>query len=949
METPLLQTKLYIPPIRPELVPRPRLIERLNEGLHRKLSLISAPAGFGKTTLIAEWGTRISESTIPQSAIRNPKLGWLSLDEGDNDPVRFLTYFIAALQTIEANIGKGALGVLQASQPQPPPPESILTSLINDIAKIPDHFALVLDDYHVIESQPIDQALTFLLDHLPPPPGGMHLIIASRTDPSLSLSRLRAGGQMTEIRTDDLRFRLDEVATFLDKVMGLNLSPEHVAALETRTEGWIAGLQLAALSMQGRDAERIADFINSFTGSHRYILDYLADEVLQRRPKGTKDFLLQTSILDRLSGPLCDAVIGSPPLVGEGLGEGSSQSILETLEAANLFIVPLDDERHWYRYHHLFADLLRNRLEASQPELVPELHRRASAWYASNNLRSEAIDHSLAAEDWERVAQLIDQIVNDVLGGSEYFTTVLGWLEALPKEVVRARPRLGAVRAWMLLLTLQHDAAELCLQEIESATDDQLPDEVRLQITTMRAFLARRQNDVGTAIKLSHQVLEALDKGASAPNLVRPMVTLNLANVYRMIGDVVEAQRWFSEVLAITQGAGLTLTLAATNGQASAQIIRGQLHQAAKTYRRGLQLADKAAQQSGQPAPAAAFLHPGLGDLLREWNKLDEAADHLAQGLELGRQWQIGMALCNGYVFGARLKQAQGDMAGALDMIRQAEQLPQTYQTAPRYSEPVAACRAHLMLAQAGSSAGDLGARHLEAVRQWVEARGLGADGLRMSAIRIDSLDDEFEHLVWARLLIAQDEPDRALQLLARLLQAAEEYGRTGRVIEILALQALAHQALGDAEQALVDIERALSLAEPEGYIRLFVDEGRPMAKLLRQAASRGITPDYIGKLLAVFQNDESGMMSDELNGTKIHPSSPAPVGVSPQPLVEPLSERELEVLCLIAAGLTNREIAETLVIALGTAKAHTASIYAKLDVRNRTQAVARARELNLL
>ncbi len=872
------------------------------------------------------------------------RIAWLSLDKGDNDPARFLAYFVAALGTIEANIGKGALSALHATQPQPPPTEAVLTSLLNEIAAIPNRIVLVLDDYHVIESPPIDQVLTFLLDHLPPPPGGMHLVIAGRTDPSLPLSRLRAGGQMTELRADDLRFRLDEVATFLNQVMGLSLSPEHVAALETRTEGWIAGLQLAALSMQGRNAERITDFINSFTGSHRYILDYLADEVLQRRPKGTKEFLLQTSILDRLSGPLCDAVIGSPPLVGEGLGERSSQSILETLEAANLFIVPLDDERRWYRYHHLFADLLRSRLETSQPDLVPTLHRRASAWYAQNDLMSEAIAHSLAAEDFDRAAQLTEQTFFDRMSRGEDFATMLARLVALPDEIIRARPRLGVMYAWMLSITLQLDAVEPRLQEVERRAGDQLlPADLQLQIAHIRAELTRHRGEFARAIELSHQVLEALPEERSMTDMQTLTGTVfNLAWGYLQAGDVVQAQHWFSEALTISQAAGsLHLILLTYRGLAQLHELQGQLHQARETYRQGLQLAAEAAQQNGQPVPAVVYVDLGLGELLREWNELDEADHYLTQGLEMGHKWQIGGdTLRDGYLSQARLKQAQGDMAGALDVIRQAQKLAPAYQSVPGFGDPIATCRARLMLIQAVST-GNAG--HLEAVEQWVEARGLRAES------PIHSLNDECEYLTWARLLIAQNEPDQALQLLTQLLQAAEDGGRRGRVIEIWALQALAQQALGDTDQALMTIERALSLAEPEGYIRLFVDEGRPMAKLLRQAASRGITPDYIGKLLAVFQNDESGMMSDELNGTKIHPSSPAPVGVSPQPLVEPLSERELEVLCLIAAGLTNREIAETLVIALGTAKAHTASIYAKLDVRNRTQAVARARELNLL
>jgi len=887
------------------------LIERLNTGLHRKLTLVSAPAGFGKTTLLSEW-TGSCERPV----------AWLSLDEADNNPAHFLAYFIAALQTlalsqvegIEKNIGEGTLSVLQS--PQPPPIEAILTPLVNEIATIPNEFVLILDDYHLIRAKPIHDAFTFLLDHLPPP---MRLVIATRQDPPLPLARLRGRGEMTEIRASDLRFTEEEATAFLNQTMGLGLTPDEVAALEVRTEGWIAGLHLAALSLKGQ-ADRAA-FIRAFAGDDRHVMDYLVSEVLSRQSEAVQRFLLHTAILDRLCGPLCDAVVGS------GDQPGGSQAILEYLEQANLFIVPLDNRRQWYRYHHLFAGLLRHRLRRTVgAQGIAPLHRRASAWYASNDMRSKAIDHSLAAEDWGRVAQLIDEIANDVLGGNAYFTTILGWLDAMPQEVVRANPHLSILRAWMLLLMPRPDDAERCLQEIESATNGPLPDEVRLQIVAMRAFLARQQKDTHKALDLSHQVLDALDEGVSAPNLVRPLVALNLANVYRMIGDVVKAEHWFSEVLVSTQEAGITLTLAVISGQAASQIMGGKLHQAAETYRQGLQLADTAAQQSGRAAPAAALIHTGLGDLLREWNKLDEAEHHLTQGIERGQRGQVGMALCNGYLFLARLRLAQGDMAGALDMLQQAEQLPEAYQAAPRYSEPVGACRARLMLTQARSSADDLKARRLEAVEQWAEARGLSTD------VHISSVDDEFEHLVWARLLIAQGNAAQALQLLAHLLQAAEEFRRVGRVIEILALQALAQQALGDIEQALAILERALSLAEPEGYVRLFADEGLPMTELLRQAASRGIAPDYVGRLLAAIE------------------PAPAPERPLPAPLLlDPLSDRELEVLRWLSTDLSGPEIAEELVVSMNTIKTHIKRIYSKLNAHSRYEAVERAKELDLL
>ncbi|MCP4541042.1 MAG: helix-turn-helix transcriptional regulator [Chloroflexi bacterium] len=929
MSTLLLKTKLYPPSTRSELVTRPRLIERLDAGLlgrnrlqkglgfARKLTLVSAPAGFGKTTLIGDWLSGDERA-----------FAWLSLDEGDNDLTRFLTYVVAALQQIDPNLGQTIQAVLQASQP--PEIEPLITSLINEIAALDTRFVFVLDDYHAIKLTTIHETVTFLLDRMP---SQMHLVIATREDPPVSISRLRVRRQMTEVRAVDLRFTEKEASAFLNQAMDLNLTLEDVAALEARTEGWIAGLQLAALSIQGERAEGISAFIKAFTGSHRYVVDYLAEEVLERQAPSTKAFLLQTSILNRLTGSLCDAVCSA----GTGVTDQSGgQAMLEQLEEANLFLVPLDHERRWYRYHHLFADLLRNQLEVSQPDLVSTLHRRASVWYAGNGLMSKAIDHSLAVEDWERVTQLIDQHVNDVLGGNEYFTTVLDWLDAMPQEVIRANPRLGIVRAWMLMLMPRPDAAARCLQEIESAADGKLPDDIQLQVTAMRAFFARQQRDARKAIELSHQVFKALDEGISVPNLLRPMVALNLANAYRMMGDVPNAQHWFSEVLAITQGAGITLVLAVLSGQAATQILGGRSHQAAEIYQRGLQLADAAARQSGQIVPAASLVHTGLGDLLREWNKLDDAERHLAQGIELGQQGQVGMALCNGYIFQARLRQAQGDMAGALDLIQKAEQLPKAYRATPRYSEPVEACRARLMLAQAESFADDLKARNLAAVEQWAESRGFSADALPIVDAHICSADDEFEHLVWARLLIAQDKPNQALQLLAYLLQAAKEYGRTGRVIEMLILQALAHQALGDTKQALAALEQALSLAEPEGYVRLFVDEGTPMAMLLDKAVSRGIAPDYISKLQIALKAQDD-MLSPQLSTSSV------------PPLLDPLTDRELDVLRLLSTDLSGPEIAEKLVVSANTIKTHIKRIYSKLDAHSRYEAIVRAKELGLL
>jgi LuxR family maltose regulon positive regulatory protein len=927
---PPLTTKLYIPPTRPDLVSRPRLIERLNQWIDCKLTLVSAPAGFGKTTLVSEW---LSGLKLPST--------WLSLDEGDNDLARFLSYVITALQQVDPGPSTGsgqALGqTTQAllQSPQPPAIETLLTPLINEIAALNTSFAFVLDDYHAISLPAIHEALTFLLEHMPPPPG-MHLVIATREDLPLSLARLRAQKHMMEIRAGDLRFTEEEATTFLNQTMGLSLTPESIRALENRTEGWIVGLQLAALSMQEVPRERIPDFIRAFTGSHRYIVDYLTQEVLRSRPPGTRSFLLRTSILDRLTGSLCDAVC-------EATCEGDGQATLERLEEANLFLVPLDDERRWYRYHHLFAELLHNQLVASHPELVPALHRRASTWFEDEGWLSEAVKHSIAAQDWQLAARQILRTMIEMMGRGENYTTLLRQLEALPDEIVQASPHLGIMYAYVLAIRIQLDRVEPRLQEIERAAGDQLMTELELQIKDVRAHTAVLQNNGERAFELSREVLEALPEDRAEDNPLqrqaRMGMVFNFGHVYLFFkGNAPEAQRWYAETLALCQEAdSSTLSLRAMMGLAQAQQVQGQLHLAYQTCQQGLRLAKTTQERYGQELPAIAWVQVVLGDLLREWNKLDEAADYLGKCIELCRLWQVGDMLCASYLLQARVRQAQGDIAGALDLIRRAEQLPQTYRDVPWTGGPTPACRVRLMLTQAVST-GD--ANYLEAVEDWVEARKLRADG------KIRTLKDEFEHLVWMRLLISQNEPSQALKLLAHLLQAAEDGGRRGRVIEILALQSLAHDALGDTQQALISLERSLSLAEPEGYVRLFADEGKSMAALLHKAATHGLIPGYVNKLLAALGTESQrrrGVGKGEIPPSPLPPSTPAPLPVGP------LSDRELEVLRLLNTELSAPEIAAHLHVSANTIRTHIKRIYSKLDVHSRYEAVERAKDLNLL
>src|SRR6266566_5103616 len=650
MPTPILATKLYIPPLRPQVVIRPRLIERLNEGLHRKLTLIAASAGFGKTTLVSEWVEGIERPTA-----------WLSLDEGDNDPARFLTYLVAALQTIAATIGEGVLGALQS--PQPPPTVSILTALLNDITTIKDPFVLVLDDYHVLDAKAVDHALTFLLEHLPPQ---MHLVIATREDPQLPLARLRVRGQLTELRATDLRFTPSEAAGFLNQGMGLNLSAEDIARLSTRTEGWIAGLQLAAISMQGQ--QDTTSFITSFTGSHHFVLDYLVEEVLQQQPESIQNFLLRTSILDRLCGPLCDAVLLTP--------SGSGQETLEYIEHANLFLVPLDNERRWYRYHQLFADLLRQRLHqrsASSPgdEVgdVTELHIRASVWYEDHGLEIEAFHHAANANDIARAERLIEGE-----GMPLHFrgagAPVRSWLESLPTAVLNARPSLWVTYASALMTTGQTTAVEERLQAAETALQgtepDDRPQDLVGRIASMRATLAVIQHDGETIVAQSRRALEYLHPN----NLpLRTAAHWTLGYAYQLQGDRAAASRAYAEVIAISQSFGDSIyTIAATTCLGQVQEADNQLYRATETYRRVLLLA------GDPPQRIACEAHLGLARIYYQWNDLDAAEQHGQQCVQLTRQIDSVDTVASYGVFLARLRLARGDVSGAGAVLAKAEQ-----------------------------------------------------------------------------------------------------------------------------------------------------------------------------------------------------------------------------------------------------------------------------------
>jgi LuxR family maltose regulon positive regulatory protein len=905
----LLETKLYVPRPRPALVPRPRLSQRLDRGITSKLILISAPAGFGKTTLLTEW-----LAAGPAAPADERLAAWLSLDRADNDPASFWTYVIAALQTVAPEVGASALTLLQA--PQPPPIETVLTALLNDLGAITGDIVLVLDDYHVIDSRDVQDAMAFLLDHLPP---RLHVVIASRTDPALPLARLRARGELVETRAAELRFTPDEAAAYLNEMMGLQLTARDVAALEGRTEGWIAALQLAALSMQGRDD--VAGFIAGFTGDDRYVVDYLAEEVLQRQSDRVQTFLLQTSILSRLSGPLCDAVTG----------QGGGKAMLEALDRGNLFLVPLDDRRRWYRYHHLFADVLQARLLDEQPDQVPDLHRRASAWYEQNGERSVAIGHALAAEDFERAAALVELAI-PAMSRTRQEAMVRGWLEVIPDEVVRVRPVLSVGFAGALLSVGELEGVESRLRDAErwldvtTGTDARsvarsaemvVADEEEYRrlpgmIELYRAAQALARGELPGTVRHARRALEL---APGDDHLCRAGASGMLGLASWASGDLEAGYSAYAECMTGLRRAGhLADTFGCAIALADIRLVQGRLGEAMRTYEQALQ---RVPEQGGPVLRGTADMYVGMSGIHRERNDLHAAAQQLLRSQELGEHTGLPQNRYRWRVAMARIRQAEGDLDGALDLLNEAERL-YVGDFFPNV-RPVPALRARVWIAQ-GSLGEALG---------WAREQGLSVDD-DLSYLR------EFEHITLARVLMARYQDERAersareaIRLLDRLLRAAEEGERAGSVIEILVLRALAYQRHGDIPAALSCLGRAVTLAEPEGYVRVFVDEGPPMASLLRVAAKQQAAGKYVRQLLAAATETEQN-------------------GPVKQALIEPLSERELDVLRLLGTELDGPAIARELMVSLNTVRTHTKHIYAKLAVTNRRAAVRRAAELDL-
>jgi LuxR family maltose regulon positive regulatory protein len=910
MPSPLLETKLYVPRSRRGLVPRPRLRERLDRGIASKLMLVSAPAGFGKTTLLAEWlaaGRAAPAADWPAA--------WLSVDQGDDDPASFWTYVIAALQTVAPGVGASELALLQA--PQPPSINGMLTTLLNDLGAMASDIMLVLDDYHVIDSREVQDGMAFLLDHMPP---RLHLVIASRADPALPLARMRARDELVEIRAADLRFTPDEAAAYLNGIMGLQLTARDVAALEARTEGWIAALQLAALSMQGREDN--AGFIAGFTGDDRFIVDYLVEEVLQRQPKHVRSFLLQTSILSRLNGSLCDAVTS----------QDGGKAMLEALDRGNLFLVPLDDRRQWYRYHHLFADVLQARLLDEQPRHVRELHQRASEWYEQNGERPEAIRHAMAGEDFERAADLVELAMPALRQGRQD-ATLRRWLEALPDELFQVRPVLSMGYVGALMARGEIKGVEARLRDVERwlSTTTEIPDRPQAPSAEMVVVDKEAFRDLPSAIAMYRagqslvsgdvpatvtHARRALDAAREDDHFGRGAAAALLGLAYWTTGDLEAAHRWYADGMASLETAGhLADVIVGAITLADIRIAQGRLHEAMSTYERGLQ---RATEHAPPVLMGAADMHVGMSEQFRERNDLAAAMQHLLRSKELGEHAGLPQYRYRWRVAMARIRQVQGDLDGAVHLLDEAEGL-YVSEYSPNV-QPVPALRAGVWIAQ-----GRLG----EALG-WAREQGLSVED-DLSYVR------EFEHITLARVLLARYQAERversiheAVGLLERLLESAEQGDRTGSVIEILVLQALAQQMRGGVPAALVPLERALTLAEPEGYVLTLVDEGRPMAVLLAAAAKRRIAPNYVRRLLTAFGDTE-----DTTTATQV--------------LIEPLSERELDVLRMLATDLAGPEIARQLIVSLNTVRTHTKNIYVKLGVNNRRAAIRRAEELDLL
>jgi LuxR family transcriptional regulator, maltose regulon positive regulatory protein len=910
----LLKTKLFIPPSRTHLVIRPRLIKRLDDGMNYKLTLISAPAGFGKTTLVSSWINKL-EQVHPGA--ENIKVCWISLDKRDNDAIIFWQYVVAAFQTISPAIGeivKTMLNSMSAFATQ-----VIITMLINEIVehhqgdRQSQSVILILDDYHLINNQDIHASLNFFLDHLP---HFMHLIITTRADPPLQLSYRQGRSEVNQIRAAELSFNTEESVEFLNTQMGLELSQNDILTLENHTEGWITGLQLAAISLQ--DQPNKQEFVSSFAGDDRYIADYLIDQVLQYQPSHIQDFLLQTSILNQLSAPICKTLTG----------KDDSQKILNQLENDNLFLSPLDNRREWFRYHSLFADLLKARLRTVYNEdQISELHLQASEWYEIGGELIEAIDHAILGGAHSQAAQLIQQHSEEIFKQSQ-LNTLANWMQVLPQNVRESKPVLNMIYAWTLLALGQTKKTEDCLMEIQkviglaavdisSHTLASLDANVRgalLEILTIRSVLAINRFDIPKTLELC-QIVEPWLTDNEQPHLFNPVLSLrtvilfNLGLAYEFSGDGFAAETAFQEAATLSiEQENIHILPVAISHLGQLQVLQGQLHQAKNTYQQALKSGGKI---TGKHSPIAGIAEIGLGNLYYEWNDLEQSYHHHKAGLELGKQWNHSEILLAGYLGLALLEKAKGNFTGAFELLQELESIlidNQAHMLLPA----VNVFRARLWTYQG----------NITEANQWLKRADLRLDA-KLTYLQ------ESDYITYARILVARQQWDDADKLILRLLKFADSGNRNTRIVELLILQSLIQKGQNQLHLAGETLSRALKIAEPEGYMRIFLDEGPAVATLLFQLVANEAVSSYAREILRAFGALEIESQKEE---------------VSHSDLIEPLSDREIEVLQYLAEGFSNREVAQKLTISLSTVKTHTRNIYGKLGVNSRTQAIAQAR-----
>lgn len=894
---PLLTTKLTVPPAKADLVSRPRLIARMQESLRRKLLLVIAPAGYGKTTLLGAW---IAQSTMP--------VAWVSLDESDNDPLHFWSYSLAALNTLRPGTSAALYSLLQAS-----PTEPFLTTLINTFATFSEQTALVFDDYHLIRSNAIHAALNFLVEHLPP---CIHVVIASRSEPPLALARFYARDDAAKLGLADLRFTMDEAEMFLTRVMDLPLSTQQIDVLRARTEGWVAGLQLAALSM--RHSESVTHFIEAFSGDDHYIFDFFVEEVLHGLPEHMQQFLLQTSILDHLSGSLCDAVTG----------QNGGAEMLMTLEQANLFVISIDTQRRWYRYHHLFADHLRHRLSLIQPDLIAILRQRAAVWYAGHGQSHEAISYALAAADFALAADLLEEFAITMLpyGRAE---TMLAWLERLPADMVRTRPGLALAQAFAFLALSQFAAAEpyahyahLALQTC-SDLDTSARQTLQGYIEAVRGTIAINLGEASAAIDHSHQALQLLTQEDVLSHYWIAQVVLNLADAYHG-NDPAAARAMYVEAVSLNRAAGnlaTAVTALSTLGRISAR--QGFLYESEQTYRQALTLGEEGGVQLPWPSTGKAYIY--LGEVLYEWNDLIRAEQHVRHGIHLCEQWRHIYHMAEGMMILAQVQVALGNLKEGSATLEHAKHLVEET-TLGASRRPVSIPRFRWLSNQIASAQTEILVRRgdLTAATDWADQCGLSVtDPSNQNPTEYDA--------TLARLLVALGRPAAAAAWLRRLSCTTEVERWNSDMIKILVAWVAALDASGARDQATAVLERALRLAEPGGYIRTFLDEGACIQRVLSYIVSRGTASAYIHRLLAAFRAE----------GHDVPPPGTA--------LADPLSERELMVLHLLADGLSSSQIARELIVAVSTVRTHIKHIYAKLDAHTRGEAVERARTLRLI